>query len=202
MSDEDRVVRVYYDFASTLCYVAHRLMGRMGEELDELGIDLEWSPLDLSFLLGWTPGREVPELRRANAARVARDLGVEVRVPRLWPDARAADAAALLLDDPAAEATWRERAFSAVFEEGRDLGSAEAAAALAAELDLSLPAADIAEAGEELERRTQLAAAEEVTGVPTFMLDAWPFGGIQEERTMSSIFRRWLTRRERSRRSS
>jgi hypothetical protein len=82
-SGRTRPLRLHYDFASTLCYVAHRLMQRMQGELDELGIRLDGSPVDLSFLL-----------------------------------------------------------------------------------------------------------------------DAWPFGGIQEEQTMSSIFRRWATRRERSRRVS
>ena len=40
-------------------------------------------------------------------------------------------------------------------------------------------------------------AAEEVTGVPTFMLDRWAFGGIQSPETMRSILERWVSRRDR-----
>ena len=34
-----------------------------------------------------------------------------------------------------------------------------------------------------------------VSGVPTFMLDSWPFGGIQEDDTMVSILTRYAERK-------
>ena len=42
-------VRVYYDFASTLCYVGYRVMQRMRSDLDALAIVLDWTPLDLDL---------------------------------------------------------------------------------------------------------------------------------------------------------
>ena len=86
---------VHYDFASTLCYVAHRLMQEMAEDLRELGLALRWSPVDLSQITGWPRGAEIPEARRRNAARAAEELSVTVRVPRRWPDSRLADASAV-----------------------------------------------------------------------------------------------------------
>ena len=191
-------VRVHYDFASTLCYVAHRLMQRMAPDLVELGVELAWSPLDLSSLTGWPRDASVPEPRRANAARVARELGVEVSVPRTWPDSRWANAAALVVDaagDEDRSAAWRERVFSAVFEERRSPIDAAAVASLGRELGFTLAEDALRTAREALPARTREAAAEEVSGVPTFMLDTWAFGGIQSQETMRSIFERWVRRR-------
>ena len=41
-------VRVHYDFASTLCYVAHRALARLEGRISALGIELAWTPLDLA----------------------------------------------------------------------------------------------------------------------------------------------------------
>ena len=113
-------VRVHHDFASSLCYVAHRVLPRIEAELAALGIALVWTPVDLARLVGgYRAGRSLDGARRENAARVARELGVELSVPRVWPDARALGATALLAEPLGRGASWLERAFCAVFEEGR-----------------------------------------------------------------------------------
>ncbi len=189
---------VHYDFGSTLCYLAHRLMGEMADDLHELGLALRWSPVDLSQITGWPRGAEVPEVRRRNAARVAEELSLAVRVPRRWPDSRLAGASALWVEDQAGReraSAWRERIWSAAFEEEREPWGAETLIGLARDLDLALDPEGVRARLEDLTRRTQLAAANEVTGVPTFMLDAWPFGGIQSRQTMRATFQRWIQRR-------
>lgn len=189
-------VRVHYDFASTLCYVAHRVLGAMAGELEELGIALAWTPLDLAQLLRWPRGGAVAAERRANAERVARELGVEVHVPAVWLDSRDALAAALTLaDDPAREAALRERVWSAVFEEGRDPGAAGTVEALGRELGLDFGPELLVRARDQLSFRTALAAEESVTGVPTLMLDQWPFGGIQTPETTRLVLARWAARK-------
>jgi len=190
-------IPIHFDFASTLCYVAHRVMAAMVHDLDALGIELCWTPIDLAQLTGWRPGAEVPDLRRENAERVARELAVAVVVPRVWPDSRAANASVLLAEEAGAlrAAAWRERVWSTLFEERRDLDDAAEVLRLAHRAGFAFEAADLDGAAEELERRTLVAAAEEVTGVPTFMLDRWAFGGIQSPETMRSIFERWVSRR-------
>jgi predicted DsbA family dithiol-disulfide isomerase len=188
-------VRVHYDFASTLCYVAHRVLARLAPALEALGIELAWTPLELSRLVGpYRPGASVDELRRANAARVAAELGVAVRVPRVWPDVRTLGALALLAGDAARGASWRERAFRAVFEEGLVAIDAGAALRLAREVALAPEPAALDAALAELERRTEAAREELVSGVPTFMLGRWPFGGIQSEETLLRVFERYATR--------
>lgn len=184
-------VRVYYDFASTLCYVGYRVMGRLQSDLDALAIDLEWTPLDLVGITGWPRDAAVEGPRRDNALRVARELGVAVRMPARWMDSRRAAAVALALAGTPREAAWRERVFSGVFEEGRAVDGPQDVEAFARDLGLALDDLDLAAAGDALAERTREARGAEVTGVPTFMLGPWPFGGIQEEATMRSLLGRW-----------
>jgi predicted DsbA family dithiol-disulfide isomerase len=185
-------IRVHYDFASSLCYVAHRVMQRMAGALRELGVELAWSPLDLAQLAGpYVPGAEIPEQRRANALRVAGELGVRLHVPRIWPDSSALNAVAYCADRAGRGESWRERAFSALFEEGRAAPDDAGTLALAREIELRLDARELARAKRELEAKTELAREEQVTGVPTFMLGAWPFGGIQSEETMRHVLERY-----------
>ena len=185
-------VPVYYDFASTLCYVAHRVAARLDADLEELGIELLWTPLDLAGLLRIQRGAEILPARRENAARVARELHVPVTVPRLWMDSRPALSVAVALGDSTRAATWRERVWTEVYETG---GALDEALAWADELDVSISSAELEHAGRRLETTTHEASAAMVTGVPTFMLGEWAFGGIQEVSTMRSVLSRFAERR-------
>ena len=189
-----RVV-IHYDFASSLCYVAHRVMERMGPVLVELGLELRWRPLDLTMLSHWRRGDEMSDLARSNTARVARELDVPLRIPGRWMDSRAAMAVALRLGGSEREPTWRERVWSAVYDEGLDLDEERTAERLAQELDLDLDSLLDARALEAVEVETLLATEANVSGVPTFMLGEWPLGGIQDEQTMRSVFRRYAATR-------
>jgi len=190
-------VRVYFDFASTLCYVAHRVFGAMAEELAGLGVTLDWVPLDLADLLGWPRGVEVAAERLANAERVAAEHGVEVRPLRVWPDSRDANAAALILARGQHADAYRERVFSAAFEERRALDAPRAVETFARDLGVALEPRALARARDELEFRTRIAAEEDVTGVPTLMLGDFPFGGIQSRETTRLVLERWVRTRTR-----
>ncbi len=184
-------VPVHYDFASTVCYVAHRVMDRMAPTLEELGVELAWTPVDLSRMTGYARGREMPEARRANARRIAADLAVAVEPPPVWMDSRPAGAGALLAARAGRDTTWRERIWTALFEERRDAPGVEEVVALAAELDLAFESDALERAMDELDELTLLALDAQVTGVPTFMLGGWPFGGIQTEDTMAHVLERY-----------
>ena len=200
------VVPVHYDFASSLCYVAHRVMGRIAHRFafspsdpERPPIELRWSPVDLAGLLNWRRGGLVPEERRANVLRVARELGVSVRVPPRWLDSRRAMAAAIALETQDGEregagAAWRERVLTAIFEEGRDCGLPEEVLRWARDLGLAFDEATLARGEDELEQRTRSAAEAMVSGVPSFMLGEWPMGGIQDDETMVSLIHRFARR--------
>ncbi len=184
-------VPVYYDFASVICYVAHRVMERLTPALEELEIDLVWSPLDLAQLAPYRRGGTIPEASRANAARIAHELSVPVRIPSLWLDSRPLNSAAIAADELGCGDSWRERVWTALYEEGRPV---EDVAALARKSQIPIDPDAIAEARGKLESRTHLAAQDMVTGVPTFMLGRWPFGGIQQQDTMRMVLERFASR--------
>lgn len=192
--DERVSVRVYYDFASSLSYVAHRVMERMAGEIAALAIDLEWAPLDLTQITGWPRGAPIEGYRRENSLRVAQELGVEVRLPAQWPDSRSANAVALALAGTPQEPAWRERVYSALHEEGRSFDDPGIVAALGRDLGIDAAALADERGLAALAAESALARRANVTGVPTFLLGEWPIGGIQEESVMRSLLERWAAK--------
>jgi predicted DsbA family dithiol-disulfide isomerase len=188
---------VHYDFASSLCYVAHRVIQRLTTDLDALGIELVWSPVDLAHLIGRIRGAETPPAVRENVARVATELRVPLRVPRSWMDSRPALGAALVSERAGRGAAFREAVWSSVYDDGREIASTDASQRLAADLGLALDAAAQQAAQRELEARTEAARSALVTGVPTFVFGAWPCGGIQTEDTMRRLFQRFAEKARR-----
>jgi len=188
---------VYYDFASTICYVAHRVLGRLAPRIDEIGVDLEWRPVDLTGLTGWRRGARVTGPGRENALRVASELGVPVRMPGFWIDSRAVHGVALALGgDPVKEAVWRERVWSAIFEEGVDPGEEGAIDRLVTDVGIG---EDIGRTGPSIEAATDRAREAGIQGVPAFLVDRWPMGGIQEDQSMIAFFERYVRKRRRER---
>ncbi len=188
-------VPVYFDFASSLCYVAHRVMERMRPEIEELSIELDWLPVDLTRMTGWRRGDEIAGVRRENALRVAMELEVPLRMPERWMDSRRAGAVALGLRSTGADAAWREAVFARVFEEGRPIDEPGELEELARASRVDLRELASPRGMERVEVETLLAIEAQVSGVPTYMFDEWPLGGIQQEDTMRSFFRRYARKR-------
>jgi len=187
-------VPVYYDFASTLSCVAHRVMQRMGADIDDLGIELEWRPLDLSRITGWRRGVVVEGPRRDNALRVCRELQVPLRMPVRWLDSRPAAAVALALRGTTKEPAWRERVWTAVFDEGCDLYGADELGRLGGDIEIDAQALADESRFDQLASETRIAQEAGVTGVPTFILGDWPMGGIQEDATMRALFKKFVAK--------
>ena len=197
-------IPIHYDFASSLCYVTHRVMERIAARFESACDDpaqprvvFRWTPIDLAALLNWKRGGVVPDDRMSNVRRVARELDVPVRIPTTWLDSRPAMAAAMALEergDAKAEAAWRERVYTAIFEEGRSCNDENELSSWARDLGLSFETNAIERGLLELERRTRTAAEAMVTGVPTFMLGEWPMGGIQDDDTMLKLVCRFARR--------
>jgi 2-hydroxychromene-2-carboxylate isomerase len=192
--DERVRVRVYYDFASSLSYVAHRVMERMAGDLAALGVELEWTPLDLTRITGWPRGAPIEGHRRENALRVARELGVAVRMPTRWPDSRPANAVALALAGTPQAPAWRERVYSAIHEEGRVLDEPGVLDALGRDLGIAVAGLADARGLAAVAAESARARRARVTGVPTFLLGEWPIAGIQEEGVMRALLERWAAR--------
>jgi len=196
-------ITLYYDFASSLCYVGHRVMDRLSGFLDEIGCRLDWMPIDLARLMRWRRGATVDSARLEHVRQVADSLDVPLRVPGVWLDSRHVGAAALILherdvrDGTRRAASWRERVWTAIYEEGRDCDADGELEQMASDLDISLTAAEIERGVRALELQTRAAVDAQVSGVPTFMLGQWPFGGIQDDHTMRSILGRFAEKARR-----
>lgn len=189
-------IPAYYDFSSTICFVAHRVLERMRKDLETMEVALDWRPIDLVQITGWRRGVVVEGPRRDNALRVAEELEVAVRMPGSMLDSRYAHAVALALRGEVREAAWRERVWSAVFEEGRDVGAAGEVERLATDLAIDLDRLPASRDLSRLDRETEAAREADVIGVPTFHV-GFPLGGIQEPDTMRLLFQRWVDKQRR-----
>ncbi len=116
-------VFVYYDFASCLSYVAHRVLARIDQELAEERIELRWKVIDLTGIGRFQRGRLLDPERRRSLIEVSAALDVELDPPARWPDSRLAGEVVVTLDmaidrglDPAVEREWRQAAFAAFYE--------------------------------------------------------------------------------------
>ncbi|MXX74081.1 MAG: hypothetical protein F4210_13525 [Holophagales bacterium] len=195
-------VFVYYDFASSLSYVAHRVLARIDEPLAAERVDLRWKAIDLTGVGNFQRGRLLDPARRQSLLRVAAALDVEFDPPARWPDSRVAGEVAVVLDeridrglDPAIEREWREAAFAAYYEQRGEIED------LLRDFGRHVPfpldaVADLA-AGRRLVEVTRSAVAAGVEGVPTLMLDVFPLCGIHDEETMLGMIRRYARRRRR-----
>jgi predicted DsbA family dithiol-disulfide isomerase len=179
-------IRVYYDFASTLCYVAHRVLSRVGKEIEDLGVELEWRPIDLTMAAPWDRGDSFSEEIRTAVRSTALALGLDVEMPDPWLDSRPASHVALAAPSPAAEASWRTAVFDSIFERRVTVLTPELV-----ELARELVGPDaVPRPGQRfprVEQSTREALALGVTGVPTLLLDNWLVGGVYDGESMVSI---------------
>src|SRR6185436_4190669 len=109
-------IRVYYDFASTLCYVTHRVLSRVEHEIADLGVALEWKPIDLTMAAPWDRGDSFRDDIRTSVRNTGLTLGIEVEMPDPWLDSRPASHVALLTRTPEDEARWRDQVYTTFFD--------------------------------------------------------------------------------------
>lgn len=194
-ADESLEIPVYYDFSSTICYFTHRVMERLAPRLEELAVELVWSPLDLTAITAWERGASLRGERRRNVERLSRELDVPVKPPEHWMDSRPAMAVSLALAGSRDETRWRRAVWEWIYREAHSLDEDGALEAIAKRAGLIVEP-PTAQAVEEIERRTREAHAIGVRGVPTFLLDVWPVGiGIQDDETMLSFLERFVEKR-------
>lgn len=184
-------IRLYYDFASTLCYVAHRVLSRIEQEIRALGVELEWRPIDLTMAAPWDRGDSFRPDIRAAVHNTGLTLGIDVEMPDPWLDSRPASQVALSLRTPADEARWRSAVFDTFFDRKTPRLTPDL---LRLARDLTGEAMpDVPQDFDRVEECTREAIALGVTGVPSFLLDNWLFGGVYDDEMMVSILRQLST---------
>ncbi len=188
------IIPIYYDFASSLCYVATKVMEQLDGQLD---IQLLWKGVQIARRHeGWKNGEMIGDEARGKIFRVARETGVELCVPDCWLDSSAALEGAEFAKDQGKFAEYHHTLFTAVYEEGIDISDRSALLELtegiglsAADLEQALQAGTFTERVKETEAE---ATTFGIVGYPTFMLGEFPLIGIQPAETMRLMIQRYI----------
>ena len=188
------IIPIYYDFASSLCYVAKKVMEQLDDQLD---IELLWKGVQIARRHeGWKNGEMIGDEAKGKIFRVAREAGVELRVPDCWMDSSAALEGAEFAKDQGRFAEYHHTLFTAVFEEGMDISDRSILLELATGIGLSASDLEQALQASTFAERVKETEAEATTfgivGYPTFMLGEFPLIGIQPAETMRLMIQRYI----------
>jgi predicted DsbA family dithiol-disulfide isomerase len=192
------VIPIYFDYASTLCYVAWRIVREIE---DELGFEALWKGVPISLRDFRTRGgRNLTEAERHKVMLVAAETGVPVVPPENWLDSRDALEGAELAREAGVFERYHEAVFRGAFEERLDIGRPEVLDAIAerAGMDRGRFRTDLASRrmAHRLEQWRREADEFSALGYPTFMLGDFPMTGIQPAETMRMLLGRFIRQRQ------
>jgi predicted DsbA family dithiol-disulfide isomerase len=188
------IVPIYYDYASSLCYVAKKVMDQLHGQLE---IDLRWKGVQITRRHeGWKNGEMIGEEVKGKIFRVARDTGVTLRVPDHWLDSAYALEGAEFAKAHDKFNAYHDAIFSAVFENGQDIGNLPTLLRIVERVGLSPRDLEVALRDGIFTGRVKETEEEahtfQVVGYPTFMLGAFPLIGIQPAETMRLLIQRYI----------
>ena len=193
------IIPIYFDYASTLCYVAWRIVS-------ELRLELEFEPVWKGVPIRWrnsstAPGKALGASELAKIATVIAETGVHVIPPERWIDSDAALMGSELARQAGVFERFHDSVFRSAFELGLDISNLDALAEIASNADLDADAFRQAiqhrvSAPQLLENKSE-ADRFSALGYPTFLLGEFPLIGIQPKETMRLLFSRFLCQRRR-----
>jgi predicted DsbA family dithiol-disulfide isomerase len=191
------VIPIYFDYASTLCYVAWRIVSQLERELQFIAL---WKGVPIALRSYRTrPGLPLGALELVKIHNVAAETGIAVEPPGRWLDSDNALQGSELARDAGAFADYHDAVFRAAFEDRADIGNLDLLTAIAAEAGL-----DRARFRDEIERgrmAARLAANKaeadrfSALGYPSFILGDFPLTGIQPIESMRMLLSRFIERR-------
>ncbi|HEY6418081.1 MAG TPA: DsbA family protein [Candidatus Binataceae bacterium] len=191
------VVPIYFDYASTLCYIAWRIV----RELEpELGFAAMWKGVPIAIRdFRAKAGRTLGPLERQKVLMVAAETGIAVAPPANWLDSTAALEGSELAREAGVFAAYHEGVFRAAFEERLDIATPEVLDAVAerAGLDRAQFRAGLASGrmAPLLECHKHEADEFSALGYPTFILGDFPLTGIQPIESMRLLIGRFIRQR-------
>ncbi len=188
------IVPIYYDYASSLCYVAKRVMAQLDGQLE---IALVWKGVQISRRhQGWKNGEMIGDEARGKIFRVARETGVTLRVPERWLDSASALEGAEFAREQGKFAEYHNAVFAAVFEEGKDIGDLQTLLVLVERIGLPVAGFEqVLKMGaftQQVKENEAEATTFGIVGYPTFMLGAFPLIGIQPAETMRLLIQSYV----------
>jgi predicted DsbA family dithiol-disulfide isomerase len=192
------IIPVYFDYASTLCYIAWRIVRELESEL---GFEALWKgvPISLRDFKAKAGGQLGPR-EYQKVIMVATETGIRVTPPKVWIDSDAALMGAELAREAKVFPAYHDAVFHGAFDEALDISNREVLGDIAhragmdrdrflADLLSERMASRIADNKREADEQAAL-------GYPTFILGEFPLIGIQPKETMRMIFARYIKQRE------
>ncbi|MBM4258749.1 MAG: hypothetical protein FJ147_22965 [Deltaproteobacteria bacterium] len=188
------IIPIYYDYASSLCYVAKKVMEQLHGKLE---IELLWKGVQIARRhQGWKNGEMIGDEAKGKIFRIAKETGVTLRVPDRWLDSAYALEGAKFAREHGKFAEYHEAVFQTTFADGKDIGElatlidiAESVGLSGSDLERALEAGSFTHQVKETEAE---AATFNVAGYPTFMLGTFPLIGIQPAETMRLLIQRYI----------
>src|SRR5580692_7588757 len=114
------IIPIYFDYASTLCYVAWRIVRDLEAELDFIPL---WKGVPIRLRDGRIrPGSPLGVIERMKVMTALAETGVAVQPLEHWIDSDAALEGAELARAAGVLPLYHERVFRALFEDRADIG--------------------------------------------------------------------------------
>jgi len=190
-------IPIYFDYASTLCYIAWRIVTPLE---DELGFEALWKGVPIATRdFRAKPGRILGERERQKVLFVAAETGVRVAPPSSWIDSIPALQGSEIARDAGAFRAYHDAVFRAAFDDGADIADRKVLDAIAerAGIDRSKFRAtlDSGAMSARLDEHKREADEFSALGYPTFILGDFPMIGIQPIESMRLLLGRFIRQR-------
>lgn len=190
-------IPIYFDYASTLCYIAWRIVSQLEAEL---GFEALWKGVPIAWRdFRAKPGRVLSERERQKVLMVAAETGILVAPPPSWIDSGAALQGSELARDAGAFRAYHDAVFRAAFDEGVDIARMDVLESIAerAGMDRTKFRAGLESGRMEARLAEHKREAEEFSalGYPTFILGDFPMIGIQPIESMRLLLGRFIQQR-------
>jgi predicted DsbA family dithiol-disulfide isomerase len=191
------IIPIYFDYASTLCYIAWKIVVELETEL---GFEALWKGVPISLRdFKARAGRGIGPRELQKVIMTAAETGIQVAPPKNWINSDDALMGAELAREAKVFPAYHAAVFRGAFENEIDISNREVLAAIAheagmdrdrfiADLESERMAPRISENKREADSLSAL-------GYPTFVLGEFPLTGIQPIETMRLLFSRYLRQR-------
>jgi predicted DsbA family dithiol-disulfide isomerase len=190
-------IPIYFDYASTLCYIAWRIVTPLE---DELGFEALWKGVPIATRdFRAKPGRILGERERQKVLFVAAETGVRVAPPSSWIDSVPALQGSEVARDAGVFGVYHDAVFRAAFDDGADIADRKVLDAIAERSGIDRSkfraALDSGSMSARLEEHNREADEFSALGYPTFILGDFPMIGIQPVESMRLLLGRFIRQR-------
>lgn len=191
------VIPIYFDYASTLCYIAWRIIRELEGEMNFVTL---WKGVPIAARdPRASAGRPLGDLERRKILMVSAETGIPVAPPQSWMDSTAALEGSEIARDAGKFGPYHDSVFRAAFEDRIDIGDRSVLERIArdAGIDGDGFRADLDQRrmAPRIEANRREADEFSALGYPTFILGDYPMIGIQPAETMRLVFERFIRNR-------